>query len=397
MVILPLDPSPPPTDELPTLAAVVPTYNRCPYPVADYHLNPLVWCLYSLARQRGSGLRRIVVVDDASTDHTDLVVRHVTDRLTGAGVEIEHLTNRRRANPCHARNRALAAVNCEQVFFTDDDCVFRSNQALATAQRAHLQLAAAGTAVGGLHLPVFLRSDDYQATVKLDRIGKIHAARGEVYANFACYPAEHAHLHADPAVAVVLPIDFLQEVFLADTGLLAEVGGFPDAGFTAVHHEGVFLTLALAGRGRSHFHLLHPDAPLIHFRYGSGHTRTGATGRYPGLQVDDRHVPLATMLAEAAVPRRDTGGRSAPEQIASDVIAGRYAQLLHLDPAGAEAWARLAYDAWVRGRDPRGLFRFPPTQLDPGERADLWAAALEHGRHIHDQQPAGLRPGAHRP
>lgn len=384
---------------LPTLAAVIPTYNRCPYPVADYHLNPLVWCLYSLEQQQGSGLRRIVVVNDASTDHTDQVVGHVRDRLAVRGrVEIDYLVNQRRRNPCRSRNRGLHAAGCQQVFFTDDDCVLGSASALAVAQHAHRELTDRGVRVGGLHLPVFLRADDYQSTVSQTRIGKIHASKGEVHANFAAYPSEHADLRADPDTAVALPIDFLQEVFLADTRVLTDVGGFPDTGFTAVHHEGVFLTLRLAAAGgRSHFHLLHPHTQVIHLRYGSGHTSTGTNGRYRGLWVEDRHVPLATMLAEAAVPRADTGGRSAPAQIISDVIAGRYTQLLHLDPQGAQTYARLAYDAWVHGRDPRRLFRFPPVEMDTAARVELWRAALHHGRSIYDQHRAGVHAGPHLP
>jgi Glycosyl transferase family 2 len=391
-----------PPGRLPTLAAVVPTYNRCPYPVAGYDLNPLVWCLYSLLHQIGSGLRRIVVVNDGSTDHTDQIVHDVAARHASGPVDIEYLVNPHRTGPCRARNRGLAAADTEQVFFLDDDCVFVDNQALAVAQRSHRELAAAGVRVGGLHLPVFLRADDYPATTSQDRIGKIHARTGAVYANFSHYPAEHAALRHRTDVAVAVPVDFLQEVFLADTGLLTAAGGFPDTGFGAVHHEGVFLTLRLAhtqpaGLALSHYQLVHPHVGLIHFRYGSGHTAPGPRGRWPGLQIEDRHVPFAVMLDEAAVTRADTGGRATPAQIVVDIIAGRYTQLLHLDQHGAAAFTQLAYDAWVHGEDPLGLFRFPPVDLDTAGRVELWTAALQLGRTIYDQQLAGIRPGAHLP
>ena len=375
---------------LPSLTAVIPTRNRCPHGTADAHLNPLTWCLQSLFDQRGSGLRRIVVVDDASTDHTEAVVSHLA---YGAPVEVTYQRNPSRQGPCRARNLGLRAAGTTQVFFTDDDCVFADPRALAVTQHTHRILGAdAAHRVGGLHLPVFLRSDDYRSVISATRIGRIHAAAGQVHANFGCFPAEYTDLRTRTDLAVALPSDFLQEVFLIDTAVLTGVGGFPDTGFDAVHHEGVFLTLRLAPLGLAHAYLAHPHTGVIHLRYGASHTPSAPPASYPGLKVGQRQVPFAVMLAESAIDRPDTGGRAGLLDVVHDLIAGRYTQLLHLDPAGGQAWEQLSYDAFVTGTDPHGLLRIPPIELGTDARVELWRAALRHGKDLYDRRPTSRVP-----
>ena len=56
--------------DLPSVTVVIPTFNRSPHPIKE-DSNPLGWCLESLLAQRAGGLDQIVVVDDASKDHTE--------------------------------------------------------------------------------------------------------------------------------------------------------------------------------------------------------------------------------------------------------------------------------------------------------------------------------------
>jgi len=375
------------------LTAIIPTYNRCPYGSADFARNPLVWCLYSLLGQRGSGLRHIVVVDDGSTDHTRETVLRVVARARG-DIMIRYAATGGRTGPCHSRNIGLDLAATPYVFFMDDDCIL-AERTLAIIQSCHRRLQRTAR-VGALHLPVFLRDDTYERLVPLAQIGRLYPAEGTIFANFRCYPAEYAALRDDGAMAIALPIDFFQEVFLIEADTLREVGGFPATGFEAIHHEGLFLSMLLGRTGYAHYQVLHPEAYAIHFRYGSGHTASGTLRHAGALPVEDVAVSFASMVRESAVPREDTGGRAYPEQIVLDVIAGRYALFLELDPDGAERWARRSRRALLDGDDPDRIFRFPPLPLSRAERVDLWASALEKGAHVHARgiaTAAGLHPG----
>ncbi len=368
-----------------TLAVIIPTRNRCPFGVEEYRRNPLVWCLYSLFQQEPSGLRQIIVISDGSTDHTEQVIRHVAAR---SPVEIVYTASPQRRGPCHSRNAGLELARARQVFFLDDDCIL-APATLALAQHCHRQLTAShGVRAGALHLPVFLRSDDYESCISAARIGRVYPRSGQVHANLRCFPAEFGTLRADPSAVLCLPVDFFHEVFLIDTALLRGAGGFRDAGFAAIQHESMLLSLRLTGSGLTHFQLLHPGCHAIHFRYGSPHPPAAPRTRHPGLWIDGQRITLETMLGEAMTERGDTGGRAPPADIIRDVIAGRYAQLLSLNTRGARRWARIAFDALVNGRDDAGLCRFPPLPHDRAARIGLWRSALALGREVYDRELA---------
>ena len=126
------------------ITVVVPTHNRAEY---------LGESLASLLSQ-SLPLRRIVVVDDGSTDET----RSVVERF-GARVEYVHLTNGGKAR---ALNQLLPTVDTEFVWFFDDDDVAHPDAAEQLAIAA-LRLPAA-TFVFGDHELVWARGCIDQAT-----------------------------------------------------------------------------------------------------------------------------------------------------------------------------------------------------------------------------------------
>ncbi|MGH8883581.1 MAG: glycosyltransferase family 2 protein [Egibacteraceae bacterium] len=111
------------------VSALVATYNRCPFDPATHPVgdNPLTWALDTLLAQAGDALREIVVVDDASTDHTPEVLARYASPETSVPV----ITARqgRHGSATLARNTAIAAATADLLLFGDDDCVFRPHYA----------------------------------------------------------------------------------------------------------------------------------------------------------------------------------------------------------------------------------------------------------------------------
>ena len=96
----------------PTVSVVVATRNRAE------RLGDLLESLRDQTLPAGSF--EVVVVDDASTDHTSEVVER--ERLLGV-LCLRSLRRSERAGPATARNQGWRAAQAPLVAFTDDDCV----------------------------------------------------------------------------------------------------------------------------------------------------------------------------------------------------------------------------------------------------------------------------------
>jgi GT2 family glycosyltransferase len=93
------------------VAVVVATYNRAA-------LLPRL--IAGLEAQRDAGDFEVVIVDDASTDETETVLRDLAAR-SPIPIRCERLA--RNAGPATARNVGWRASSAALVAFTDDDCV----------------------------------------------------------------------------------------------------------------------------------------------------------------------------------------------------------------------------------------------------------------------------------
>ncbi|MDQ6891352.1 MAG: glycosyltransferase [Acidobacteriota bacterium] len=116
---------------MPTVSVVIPTYNRA---------NLVGAAIVSVLEQSFQDFE-IVVVDDASTDHTEAVVQRFRD------VRIKFVRQSANRGDAAARNRGVAGSTGEFVAFLDDD-----DEWLPEKLRLQLQALADGSsALGGVH------------------------------------------------------------------------------------------------------------------------------------------------------------------------------------------------------------------------------------------------------
>lgn len=92
---------------MPSVGAVVPTYNSAPY---------IEKTLLSLCKQ-SLPLSEIIVVDDASTDNTVDIVLSLSERYKS--IKLKSLSVN--SGPAIARNRGLEIINTDLVLFMDAD------------------------------------------------------------------------------------------------------------------------------------------------------------------------------------------------------------------------------------------------------------------------------------
>lgn len=92
----------------PLVSVVIPTFRRA---------AQVMRCIDAVAAQR-HGSFELIVVDDASRDTTQTVLRH----CQRSSARLRVLTHTENRGPAAARNTGVAAARGDIVAFTDDDC-----------------------------------------------------------------------------------------------------------------------------------------------------------------------------------------------------------------------------------------------------------------------------------
>lgn len=159
----------------PSFSIVIPTYNR---------KDTLRRCLAATTNQDYSDYE-VIVVDDASTDGTDEMVRREFP-------QVRYLRQERNRGPAAARNQGIRAAAGEIVAFTDDDCLVPPDflSRLADGYQSYPEV----TGVGGYLEPpeeliernIFARYDRF-VTRQI-----YHAGQQEYLGGFEC-PAGGTH------------------------------------------------------------------------------------------------------------------------------------------------------------------------------------------------------------
>jgi len=128
---------------------IIPTYNRA---------RTLSLTLDSVIRQTISADQyEIIVIDDGSTDDTELKVKNYELRITKPEIryfKIEH------GGPAKARNKGIKESKGEIIFFTDDDCIVPNNwmEILLDGFRRHPDVVGVG---GWLTIARHLQKNNY--------------------------------------------------------------------------------------------------------------------------------------------------------------------------------------------------------------------------------------------
>ncbi|MEU7046674.1 hypothetical protein AB0A77_37320 [Streptomyces varsoviensis] len=164
-------------------------------------------------------------------------------------------------------------------------------------------------------------------------------------------------------------------MLLLDRQALAGIGGWADQSAWATSYaDQMTLSADLTAAGRTLYFT--PDV-----RLGSPHLKFGATGRYPAGERD-RPVPgcgrtLSELVDICAVPRTDTGCRTAPEVFFEEETGALFAFFASRSAHGARAWALRTYREFVV----RGIVHSKMVATVPAsaQRRVLWRRGLARG------------------
>ena len=115
--LLEAGPIAPPTT-WPPISIVIPSYNRA---------NELARCLQSLfALNYPHALLEILVVDDASTDHTSVMLRQLTHEAETHDIQLRNVQHTQQQGVAISRNTGTEAATHDLIAYIDSDCVASS-------------------------------------------------------------------------------------------------------------------------------------------------------------------------------------------------------------------------------------------------------------------------------
>ena len=360
-----------PKGELPKISAVIPTYNRCPHTVEE-ESNPLGWCLESLLAQRSGGLAEIVVIDDASTDHTEEVVKNFSER---SPIQIVYLRNPENKGSSISRNLAVEASKSNYVMFVDDDCVFSKYFLFG----ANFTLNKLEEDVAALHLPVYHRRT-VPDLVRIKDIGVLDLEEGVITGNHNGFPIEFAEdlegNFLDEKLKIIRPFEIknLGGVFLARKKAFQSVGGFPeDFTWRNGYREETEVALKLQEEGYRIFLTPDPKFFCVHLKYGAQgdiHKRE--------QELEPR---LRYFVYESNVSRINTGNRVDPEEWFFSKIVGTYVTLGQRSPEAASRYLNDTHESFVLGNE-ESVTGVGGRIEDPLKREQIFERAIKEGDRV---------------
>ncbi len=327
-------------DDMPAgekISVVVPTYNRSPHsPEED--LNPLGWCLESLANQRGNALGEVVVVDDASTDYTKEVFDQFNQDFPVPMSYVKHDT--RQGSP-RTKNRGVEESSYGRVLFSDDDCIF-SPYALFGTDFTFERLPKDAAA---LHLPVYQRKKKPNL-ISRDNIGVLDLEEGVMAGNHSGFPEEYLDskrdVFLDDGMKIFSPLEIKQlaGIFATDKEAFTEAGGFPEwFSWGNGYREETEFALNLAEKGYRAFFTPDPKFHSVHLKYGAEANLEGSKNG------------LTSFIEESNVAKEHTGNRVSPSEWMHGYILSTSTILGKRNPQAADRFLHRIYRGFVNNND----------------------------------------------
>ena len=322
------------------VSAIVPTFNRCPNS-AEEDSNPLGWCLESLLAQEGPGLAEIVVVDDASEDHTEEVI----DRFSGISeIPIVYVQNKKNLGSSLTKNIGVENSNNDLVLFLDDDCIF-SKYLFFGASYTFDRL---GSSAGALHLPVYQRKTTPDP-MKMSEIGVFDANAGTILGNHNGLPIEYSKdlnqsfMGGDLKILKPMEISTLAGIFISSKKILEKVGGYPEFfTWSNGYREETHLGLEMQRAGYGLFFTPDPKFYCVHLKYGAH----GQESKY--LDLDPQ---LGRLVTASNMAHEHTGNRVDPEEWFFSRIISTYVTLGIRNSDAATRYLQETHKEFVENND----------------------------------------------
>jgi glycosyltransferase involved in cell wall biosynthesis len=357
---------------------VLPTRNRCPYALDSKEAirNPLIWTLETIAANAGAALRRVIVVDDSSTDHTAAALEAMA--ALRPQLRLSHIRLARRCGSAAARNRGAQLATADWLLFTDDDCLFGRHSIDRAAELiVHLLRRDAQTAA--LNFPYYLRQAAPARRVPASEIGAFDPGRGRVSGNFDAVP-ENAHADRTPVgeeqLAHPIPIRNLGCTFAVDKHVFAEAGGFPEEFYWENSYgEETELAARITEVGGNLYYAPDPRCSVIHMKYGAM-IPLAADGHVSAAQYDILQTSccLQEFSAWSNQPQADSGNRVDPSHLIYSRVLSYFHIIYRRSVWGSFLWLLRSYQEVVR--TPSGA---AAAGLSRRERLAIWRSAAWHG------------------
>jgi glycosyltransferase involved in cell wall biosynthesis len=307
-----------------SVSVVIPTYNRCLF--QDSERNPLLWSISSIRQQSVDDLE-IVIVDDASTDFTQMKMAQLSD--LDVNLKLKYVRNERRMGSSKSRNIGAKLASNEVVLFLDDDCIFLSKNGVAVAAYSYKEMEKEGHDVGALHLSVYYRSNRFKDIFPVNDILGIDYENARIHCSTNSFPRERSHLEEDDyfiGTSLLRPLEVnnLAGVFLSKRKTFLNVGGFPESFPTPALGEEHKLAQMFTRNNYKLFFSPEPTSAVLHFKYG----RVDKEPVMPTVSAINNAVDLPLsleeMIDESRTLKKDTGNSVTVMEALHSYIYGRF-------------------------------------------------------------------------
>jgi glycosyltransferase involved in cell wall biosynthesis len=365
------------------ISAIIPTYNRCPFDKSskEYQYNPLYLCIRGLLLQKAP-IKEIIVIDDASTDHTQEVVEDLTkEAYATKGVTIKYLRNEEKLGSSTSRNIGAKQASAEYLYFLDDDCVpppyltFVSMIVVKKIEKVDRNFAV-------LALPVYNRSSYPRDFITIDDLTKSFFKEGSQRAHFHALPFEYIERKPfiNKNLKIFKPIQVYQTWghFIADRTKYLDVGGFPDfATWPNKVGEEIEFACRLVENIYTLYYLPDPKAASFHGAFGA------KIGDFRGedwlANITDNELSLVeySKVCENGIK---SGNRVSTEEHFYSKIIASFCILYQRNVKEAINWARESYEDFVVEQKPSWSSEYPQRPiLSRKTRERIWYQAISDG------------------
>lgn len=370
------------------ISAIIPTYNRCPFgkDSKDYKYNPLSVCITALLEQKSS-IKEIVVIDDASTDHTKEVVDDLAYQAYATrGIKINYILNSERIGSSLSRNIGAKQATAKYLFFLDDDCVPTPHLSFI-AMIAIKKLEKADRNFAALVLPVYDRATFPKIAQPLGDLSLTFLKRGNKSASFNSVPLEYLTQpkgrFINNNLKIFKPVRVHQTWghFIIDRKKYLDIGGFPDfATWPSKAGEEQEFACRLIENAYTIYYL--PDTKASSYHGAFGAKLGGFAGRDWLSVITNGNLSLIK-FSEICEEGIRSGNRVSVEDYCYARIIATFCIIYKRNTKEAIKFAEASYKQFVSQNDNNWYPRYAKDyELQRGEREKIWYRAVYDGLNL---------------
>ncbi len=370
------------------ISAIIPTYNRCPFPKGskDYKYNPLSVCVNALLLQRSS-IKEIVIIDDASTDNTEYVVKELSDQAYSTkGVKINYIKNAERRGSSISRNIGAKSVSGKYLFFLDDDCVPTPYLSLIS-MIVIKKLEKADKNFAALVLPVYDRASYPKIALPISDLKITFFKRGNKSAKFNSVPIEYLTAgkgrFLNNNLKIFKPIQVFQTWghFIIDRSKYLDIGGFPDfATWPSKAGEEQEFACRLIENAYTLYYLPETKAASYHGAYGAG---LGGFDGHDWMSIVTNGNLSLVEFSNICNNGIMSGNRVSSEDYCYARIIATFCVIYKRNTKEAINYARESYEKFVSKNDKSWYPRYAGGQTFlRGKREEIWHKAIYDGLNL---------------